>query len=80
MTRMTGPDCVVMCNLINTHTHTRTQLTIVTNIIEHEFVATAILYFISSIRVAWGGRGCCQLSLFAIFFLFSRPRAGLDTV
>ena len=21
MTRMTGPDCVVMCNLINTHTH-----------------------------------------------------------
>ena len=25
MTRMTGPDCVVMCNLINTHTHTHTQ-------------------------------------------------------
>ena len=24
MTRMTGPDCVVMCNLINTHTYTRT--------------------------------------------------------
>ena len=24
MTRMTGPDCVVMCNLINTHTHTIT--------------------------------------------------------
>ena len=22
MTRMTGPDCVVMCNLINTHTYT----------------------------------------------------------
>ena len=22
MTRMTGPDCVVMCNLINSHTHT----------------------------------------------------------
>ena len=22
MTRMTGPDCVVMCNLINTQTHT----------------------------------------------------------
>ena len=21
MTGMTGPDCVVMCNLINTHTH-----------------------------------------------------------
>ena len=24
MTRMTGPDCVVMCILINTHTHTHT--------------------------------------------------------
>ena len=23
MTRMTGSDCAVMCNLINTHTHTR---------------------------------------------------------
>ena len=26
MTRMTGPDCAVMCNLINTHTHTHTLL------------------------------------------------------
>ena len=25
MTRMTGPDCVVMCNLINTHTHIHTH-------------------------------------------------------
>ena len=25
MTRMTGPDCVVMYNLINTHTHTHTH-------------------------------------------------------
>ena len=25
MTRMTGPDCAVMCNLINTHTNTHTQ-------------------------------------------------------
>ena len=24
MTRMTGPDCTVVCNLINTHTHTHT--------------------------------------------------------
>ena len=24
MTRMTGPNCAVMCNLINTHTHTQT--------------------------------------------------------
>ena len=27
MTRMTGPDCVVMFNLINTHTHTHTPHT-----------------------------------------------------
>ena len=26
MTRMTGPDCVVMCNLINTHTHTHIHI------------------------------------------------------
>ena len=25
MTRMTGPDCAVMCNLINTHTNTHTH-------------------------------------------------------
>ena len=26
MTRMTGPDCAVMGNLINTHTHTHTSI------------------------------------------------------
>ena len=26
MTRMTGPDCAVMCNLINTHTHTHMEM------------------------------------------------------
>ena len=25
MTRMTGSDCAVMCNLIKTHTHTHTH-------------------------------------------------------
>ena len=25
MTRMTGPDCAVICNLINTRTHTHTH-------------------------------------------------------
>ena len=35
MTRMTGPDCVVVCNLINTpththtHTHTHTQVSLI---------------------------------------------------
>ena len=27
MTRMTGPDCAVMCNLINTHTYRKNRLT-----------------------------------------------------
>ena len=27
MTRMTGVDCAVMCNLINKHTHTRHRMT-----------------------------------------------------
>ena len=26
MTRMTGPDCVVMCNLINTYIHTYVRM------------------------------------------------------
>ena len=26
MTSMTGPDCAVMCNLINAHTHTHTRI------------------------------------------------------
>ena len=26
MTRMTGPDCVVMCNLVNTYIHTYIEL------------------------------------------------------
>ena len=28
-THTTGPDCVVMCNLINTHTHTHTQVSLI---------------------------------------------------
>ena len=32
MTRMTGPDCVVMCNLINTYIHTYIQIYIHTYI------------------------------------------------
>ena len=29
MTRMTGPDCAVMYNVINTHTHTHTQVSLI---------------------------------------------------
>ena len=38
MTRMTGPDCVVMCNLINTHTHT---------LINHVYQLTRTLAFLA---------------------------------
>ena len=36
MTRMTGPDCVVMCNLINTYIHAYTHTYI------HTYIHTSI--------------------------------------
>ena len=39
MTRMTGPDCAVMCNLINIHTYTHTLSTT-----EANYVASAEEY------------------------------------
>ena len=53
-----------------THTHQCTQLTVITNIIEREFVATAILsfYFLRTSSVAWGRGGCAtRLFIFIIF-------------
>ena len=41
MTRMTGPDCVVMCNLINTYIHTYIHTYIRTYI--HTYIHTYIL-------------------------------------
>ena len=38
MTRMTGPDCVVMCNLINTYIHTYIHTYIQTYI--HTYIHT----------------------------------------
>ena len=36
MIRMTGPDCAVMCNLINTHnTHAQTHIIIYSGILEY---------------------------------------------
>ena len=35
MTRMTGPDCVVMCNLINTYIHTYRHTYIHTTVVTH---------------------------------------------
>ena len=55
MTRMTRPDCAVMCNLINTHTHTRTH----THKRSHEKVSsvTADPYNLENNNEAGGGGG-----------------------
>ena len=50
MTRMTGPDCVVMCNLINTHTHTHTHTATMKQGGEHK-VLTAQVRFVQVERV-----------------------------
>ena len=52
MTRMTGPDCVVMCNLINTYIHTYVHTYI------HAYIHTYIRAYINdhngySSRCVW---------------------------
>ena len=49
MTRMTGPDCVVMCNLINTYIHTYMDCVVMCNLINtyihtyiHKYIHTYI--------------------------------------
>ena len=52
MTRMTGPDCVVMCNLINTYIHTYIYTYIHTyiHIINiHTYIHTCIHTYIQSL-------------------------------
>ena len=46
MTRMTRPDCAVMCNLINTHTHTHLSHSIVYYKGE---IATKLVFYIADI-------------------------------
>ena len=43
MTRMTGPDCVVMCNLINTYIHTYLHTYIHTYIQIHTYIHTTYI-------------------------------------
>ena len=50
MTRMTGPDCVVMCNLINTHTHTHTKKITTIRLVEVQLQYININSFNSSAR------------------------------
>ena len=44
MTRMTGPDCVVMCNLINTYIHTYIHKYI------HTYIHTHIITYIHTYK------------------------------
>ena len=61
MTRMTGPDCVVMCNFINTCIHTYIPLYIHTYI--HIFIHTYIHTYIHTINKEAGGGAQGTLSL-----------------
>ena len=65
MTRMTGPDCAVMCNLINTHahkhthTHTQTHTDTLTNT-RHDnrpIREKNVLFLFGEGGVGWGGVG-----------------------
>ena len=42
MTRMTGPDCVVMCNLINTYIHIYIHMCNLINTYIHTYIHTYV--------------------------------------
>ena len=47
MTRMTGPDCAVMCNLINTqNTHVGKAIATLREILPHQSIATCIIVYL----------------------------------
>ena len=46
MTRMTGPDCAVVCNLINANTHTHTHTYSVEEVVRSIFVREGFLYWL----------------------------------
>ena len=51
MTRMTEPDCAVMCNLINAHTHA------------HSY----IIRIVSCLRRKWTNDGSTELLFYSIY-------------
>ena len=55
MTRMTGPDCAVMCNLINTHTHTHTRTNVELPDRLMEPSRTSLVSFIMKYQYFFGG-------------------------
>ena len=66
MTRMTGPDCAVTCNLINTHTHTHTMK-------EGRKRVALCMCIIFTLHV-FGKREICLLSKLLLFPVMSHPR------
>ena len=72
MTRMTGPDCAVMCNLINTHTHTQFS----TRVIFYAFdIQTP-----SSPRLKTEREGTCRLIVLCGGFLFRSRKSVLRLI
>ena len=57
MTRMTGPDCVVMCNLINTYIHTYMRTYIHTVVSSFKSVCIIFMYV-----CVYSGTGVLRLS------------------
>ena len=82
MSRMTGPDCAVKCNLINTHEHTHNTIIIYTVIIvPTNLITTEGLYHIYIQYVFVFHTTCLKLLLFQrlqrqnLFMAFKRvPR------
>ena len=69
MTRMTGPDCVVRCNLINTYIHTHIHTYI------QRVRGDTALFFLSSAAAT------VRLGLHAVFFICTfRANISLFTV
>ena len=83
MTRMTGPDCVVMCNLINTHTHTHTHTRLSTDMCVLCVCVCVVVPFIQDVRLVDAPAGVTQVegqtrllhlpsSVFAFVFVAKR--------
>ena len=68
MTRITGPDCAVMCNLINTHTHTHKHTHTVDSmrltLKNPTLNLWQLLYCtVYCVRVSPGRCGCCYIDI-----------------
>ena len=61
MTRMPGPDCAVMCNLINTHTHAHINIYTQRKIVEDQALTFRTRHYLCRQDVAlarrWGTEG-----------------------